>query len=116
MQVENNLPSYSGFFMFAVARSVFWLAVAYMVIKPGVDLPDPGALSAQAMAAGSQAIAAHIDSIECDSFQCMGGKALAAHTVETIAMQASPSVGLPMHEQPTTKLAPVPRPRPDWAG
>ena len=102
--------------MFAVVRSIFWLTAAYMVIKPGVDLPDPNALSAQAMAAGSQAIAQHIDSIECASFQCMGGKALAAHTIETIALQSSPSVDAPMHEHVSTKLAPVPRPRPDWAG
>ena len=38
--------------MFVVVRSVFWLAVAYMVIRPGVDLPDGIAVAAQAMAAG----------------------------------------------------------------
>ena len=97
--------------MFAVARSVFWLTVAYMVIKPGADLPDAGALSAQAMAAGSKVIAEQIKAIECDSFQCAGGKAIAA-----AAFQSPPSVGLPMHEQPTISPAPIPRPRPDWAG
>lgn len=101
--------------MFAVVRSVFWLTLAYMVIKPGVDLPDANALSAQAMAAGSQAIASHIDSIECDSFQCIGGKALAAHTLDSVAFQTSSPIGTSMHETPMAKLAPVPRPRPDWA-
>lgn len=97
--------------MFFVVRSVFWLSVAYMVIKPGVPLPDAGEMSAQAMAAGQRVMAEQIQAIECDSFQCAGSKALAA-----AALSASPSVGLPMHEQPTIGPAPYPRPRPDWAG
>lgn len=97
--------------MFLVARSVFWLTVAYMVIKPGVDFADAQAASAQAMAAGQQVIADQIQAIECDSFQCIGGKAVIAAVLQT-----SPSVGSPMHEQPTSSQAPFPRPRPDWAG
>ncbi len=97
--------------MFAIARSVFWLTLAYVVIKPAVDLPDANALSAQAMAAGSRVVAEQIANIECDSFECMGGKAIAA-----AALQSSPSVGAPMHVQPTINLAPMPRPRPDRAG
>jgi len=97
--------------MFAVVRSVFWLTLAYVVIKPGVDLPDTSALAAQAMAAGSRVVAEQIQTIECDSFQCAGGKAIAA-----AALQSSPPVGLPMHAQPTHGPAPIPRPRPDWAG
>lgn len=102
--------------MFAVVRSVFWLTLAYMVIKPGIDLPDAGALSAQAMAASSQAIASQIESIECESFQCIGGKALAAHTLDSVAFHTSSPVSAAPQGQPTTKLAPVPRTRPDWAG
>ena len=102
--------------MFAVFRSVFWLTVAYMVIKPGVDLPDANAMSQQAMAAGSIAIAAQIEAIECDSLQCLGGKAIASHTLSSIALQPSPTVDVSMHEPPSGKLAPVPRPRPAWAG
>jgi hypothetical protein len=97
--------------MFVVVRSVFWLTVAYMVIKPGVDLPDAHAMSAHALAAGQQVIAEQIQSIECDSFQCVGGKAVIA-----AALQPSPPVGTPMHESPTRHPAPIPRPRPDWAG
>lgn len=97
--------------MFVVVRSVFWLTVAYMVIKPGVDLPDTQALTAQAMAAGQQVIAEQIHAIECDSFQCAGSKAVIA-----AALQTSPSVGTPMHELPTIRSAPIPRPRPDRAG
>ena len=58
--------------MFLVVRSVFWLTVAYMVIKPGVDFADAQAASARAMAAGQQVIAEQIQAIECDSFQCIG--------------------------------------------
>lgn len=97
--------------MFVVVRSVFWLTLAYMVIKPGVDLPDPGALSAQAMAAGTQVVAQQVGNIECDTLQCVGGKAVIA-----AALQSSPSVGLPMHETPTSSPVPFPRPRPDRAG
>jgi hypothetical protein len=68
--------------MFLVVRSVFWLTVAYMVIKPGVDFADAQAMSAQAMAAGQQVIAEQIQAIECDSFQCVGGKAIAAAALQ----------------------------------
>ena len=97
--------------MFSVVRSIFWLVLAYMVIRPGVDLPDASALSAQAMAAGTQVVAEQVGNIECDSLQCAGGKAVIA-----AALQSSPSVGFPMHETPTTTPVPYPRPRPDWAG
>ncbi|MGK2227712.1 MAG: hypothetical protein ACI9GK_001536 [Devosia sp.] len=97
--------------MFVVVRSVFWLAVAYMVIRPGVDLPDGNAVAAQAMAAGSQVVSEQINRIECTDITCAGGKAVFA-----AALQSSPSVGLPMHVMPTSSLAPIPRPRPDWAG
>lgn len=102
--------------MFAIVRSIFWLTVAYMVIRPGTEMPDANALSQQAMAAGSRVIAEQIQTIECDSLQCIGGKAIATHTLSSIASQPSPTVGLPMHETPTTRLAPVPRMRPAWAG
>jgi hypothetical protein len=97
--------------MFLVARSVFWLTVAYMVIKPGVDFADAQALSAQAVTSGQHVIAEQIQAIECDSFQCVGGKAIAA-----AVLQPSLPVGTPMHSGPTERLAPIPRPRPDWAG
>ncbi|QQR35672.1 hypothetical protein JI749_15170 [Devosia oryziradicis] len=97
--------------MFLVVRSVFWLTVAYMVIKPGVDFADAQQVSSQAMAAGQQVIAEQIQAIDCDSLQCLGGKAVIA-----AALQTSPPVGTPMHALPPTRTAPIPRPRPDWAG
>ena len=97
--------------MFVVVRSVFWLSLAYMVIAPGVELPDSQALASQAMAAGSQVLGQQIDKVECADLLCLGGKAVA-----TAALQPSPPVGTPMHALPTTGPAPIPRPRPDWAG
>jgi hypothetical protein len=96
--------------MFVVVRSAFWLTVAFMVIKPGFDMAEAQAMSAEAMAAGQRAVVEQVQAIECDSFQCIGGKA-----VISAALQASPSVGTPMHESPAKGPAPVPRPRPDWA-
>lgn len=97
--------------MFVVVRSVFWLTLAYMVIKPGVELADASRMSEQAMQAGRQVVAEQVQNIECDSFQCLGGKAVVA-----AALQVPPSAGTPMHETPAISLAPIPRPRPDWAG
>lgn len=97
--------------MFTVVRSVFWLTVAYLVIKPGVDLPDPAAMTAQVVAAGTQAVVTRVEAVECDTLQCIGGKA-----VVTAALQASPSAGIPMHDLPVSSPVPYPRPRPGWAG
>jgi hypothetical protein len=63
------------------------------------------------MAAGRSVVAEQIHNIECDNFQCAGGKALA-----TAALNAPPPVGEPMHVLPTQVPAPMPRPRPDRAG
>ncbi|HEV7344819.1 MAG TPA: hypothetical protein VGN60_04205 [Devosia sp.] len=97
--------------MFVIVRSVFWLTVAYMVIKPGVDFADAQSMSARAVTAGQQVVAEQVMALECDSLQCVGGKAMVA-----AALQTSPPVGTPMHASPTTATAPVPRPRPHWAG
>lgn len=95
--------------MFAVARSIFWLGVAYMVIKPGVELPDAGAMSAQALTAGTQMVASQVAAIECDSLQCVGGKIVFAS-----AVQSSLPAADPMHLSAAPGSVPYPRPRPDW--
>jgi hypothetical protein len=95
--------------MFLV-RSAFWLIAAYMVIKPAVDF-DPNAAADRAMAAGQQVIAAQIDAIECDSLQCLGGKAVLA-----AALPETPSVGPTMQDSPTVKDVPYPMPRLRRAG
>lgn len=90
--------------MFVVVRSIFWLTAAYLVIKPGVDLPDGGAMAAQAMAAGTKVVAQQVSSIECTSLECIGGKAIAA-----AVLQPSPSLAVSGH----SAAPPYPRPRPD---
>lgn len=98
--------------MMFILRSAFWLTVAFMVVRPDVDMRDAASsFSADAMARGSQFVSQQIDAITCDSLQCLGGKALAS-----AALQSPAIVGLPMHGQPTTGSIPMPRPRPDRAG
>ena len=97
--------------MFVVVRSVFWLTAAYLVIRPGVELPDAQAMAAHAMATSAQVVNEQLGKIECADIACVGGK-----TVLAVALHASPSAGVPMHDVPASSLAPIPRPRPDWAG
>ena len=93
-------------------RSVFWLTLAFLVIRPETDMRDTAAtLSTEAMARGSQFVAAQIESIECDNLSCVGGKAM-----PTAVLPVSPPAGSPMHVSPAADLVPLPRPRPDRAG
>ncbi|WP_375449581.1 hypothetical protein [uncultured Devosia sp.] len=92
-----------------LARSVFWLLAAYMVIRPGVGL-DPAALTDHAVNAGQQIVAEQVQAIACESLQCAGGKAVLA----AILPDASPA-GQTMQVQPTVRDVPYPRPRLDRA-
>jgi hypothetical protein len=94
--------------MMMILRSAFWLTAAYLVIRPDVQLPDAGALSAQAVSAGTQIVATQVQQIECDSLQCVGGKAAIA-----AVLPALPSAGTPMPADPAAAPVPFPRPRPD---
>lgn len=92
-------------------RSAFWLIVAFLVIRPGVDLKDTAdALSATAKAAGQSFIAQQIEAAECTDLQCAGAKA-----VMSVALSSIPSAGDPM-QSPADRPVPFPRPRPDWMG
>ena len=95
-------------------RSAFWLTLAFLVIRPGMemDMGDAAAgLSREAMARGSQFVAEQIHAIDCNEIHCLGGKALA-----TAALQSTPHAGAPMHALPADISVPFPRPRPDRAG
>lgn len=91
-------------------RSAFWLLAAYMVIKPGIGF-DPNALTGQAMAAGQQIVSEQVDAIQCDSLQCLGGKAVLAAVLPDL-----PQVGSTMQDSPMVQDVPYPRPRLDRAG
>jgi hypothetical protein len=98
--------------MMFLLRSVFWLTVAFLVIRPGVDMRDTAeAVAGQALAQGTQFVAQQVQSIECDSIQCFGGKAIVA-----VALPQIPPVEAAMHVTPKADPVPYPRPRPDRAG
>ncbi|MFD1252769.1 hypothetical protein DEVEQU_03834 [Devosia equisanguinis] len=107
-------------------RSAFWLTLAFLVIKPEMDVRESAsALSAQAMAQGSQFIASQIEQIECTDLTCIGGKAIAAAalkpsaSVEKLSASAAPrsaQAGDDMQTSPAASPVPFPRPRPEWAG
>lgn len=93
-------------------RSAFWLTLAFLVIKPEMDVRESAsALSAQAMAQGSQFIASQIEQIECTDLTCIGGKAIAA-----AALKPSLPGGGNVQTSPPPPQIPFPRPRPDRAG
>lgn len=98
--------------MMFLLRSAFWLTVAFLVIRPGVDIRETAeSVTSQAMARGSLFVAEQIQAIECDSLQCVGGKA-----VISAALPPIPPAGTPMHVAPAESPIPYPRPRPDRAG
>lgn len=95
-------------------RSAFWLTIAFLVIRPGLDVDvraSATALSNQAMAQGSQFIAQQIEAIECDGFTCIGGKAMASAALQSNLLAADP-----MHRSAAANPIPLPRPRPDRTG
>lgn len=114
-------------------RSAFWLTLAFLVIKPEMDVRESAsALSAQAMAQGSQFIASQIEQIECTDLTCIGGKAIAAaalkpagpaeHRSAPVEHLSAPAEQLSaqavddMQTSPAAPPVPFPRPRPDRAG
>lgn len=98
--------------MMFLLRSAFWLSIAFMVIRPEMDMRETAtALSSQAMARGSQFVAEQIEAIDCDSLTCLGGKA-----VVSAALQPVPPTGPPMHSLPVVDSVPLPRPRPEPTG
>jgi hypothetical protein len=98
-----------GLAMFLV-RSIFWLTVAFLIIKPGIDLERTAHdVSAQAFTAGQQVIADQIDAAPCTTLTCVGGKAMLSAAISSV-----PSAGAPMHASPVPPV-PLPRPRPDSA-
>lgn len=93
--------------MMFVARSAFWLTVAYLASGPApVDLKSAASqLSAQAVAAGQTVIANQLLGHNCLPLVCPGG--IAAGTI-------FPSVDSAM--QDSSNPVPLPRPRPDRMG
>jgi len=95
-------------------RSAFWLGLAMIVIQPqGWDLgAKADALSTAAVDAGKQVVIQQVMNTPCDSIECVGGKALLLASGNS----NNPSQASTMQDSLSLKLAPVPRPRPAWAG
>ena len=111
-KVKSGTGPFGSLAMMFLLRSAFWLTVAFVVIRPDVDLGASAEVAAgQALAHGSQFVAEQIAAVECDSLQCIGGKAVIAAALPSI-----PPSGAPMHVTPQDDPVPYPRPRPDRAG
>lgn len=95
-------------------RSTFWLGLALVVLQPqGWNLDaQAGALSAGIVDSGRQTTSRHLMNIACDSIECVGSKAL----LLAANLKNNPSQASTMQDSLSLNLAPVPRPRPDWAG
>ena len=92
-------------------RSAFWLTLAFVLIRPEIDIRDTATtISGEAIAQGSQFISEQLGDIECTDLACHGGKALAV-----AALQSATVAGDPMQTLPATPVVPLPRPRPDRA-
>ena len=94
-----------------ILRSIFWLALAFVVIVPKGAAPDAAALAQGAIESGRGMVAAQIDNLACTTIECAGGKA-----VLTAVLTSNRQVVAPMQDLPTTGEAPVPRPRLNRAG
>ena len=95
-------------------RSAFWLGLAMIVLVPrGGDMgTDMHAAGEQALNAGRTVVTNQINSINCTSLECAGGKALLlASGITHNPLQAST-----MQDSKARVLAPVPRPRLNRAG
>lgn len=100
------------FDMMFLLRSAFWLSVAFVVIRPEMDIAQTAtALSSEAAARGGQFVASQVDSIECTDLACFGGKAVVSAALQPVSRPAPP-----MHALPGPDSIPMPRPRPDRPG
>lgn len=98
-----------------IARSAFWLTLAFIVIAPkgGDDLgASASAASGQLVDSGRALIASQADAITCDSIECTLGKAA---IVAAVGQPSAPSAPAPVATTVTAAVAPVPPPRPAWA-
>jgi hypothetical protein len=86
-------------------RCAFWLTLAFIIIAPSADLKDRATATAtQAVAVASTQAAKGVESIPCDSWECVTGKAVA-----TVALQ-SVVPPQPTQGKQVTVTMPVPRP------
>lgn len=90
-------------------RSIFWLTVAFMFIRPGgVDLPGSAStLSNAALESGRQVALQTLDGVVCGTIECNGARLLATSALRTSGIAGATSAGQSHSVLPTSVLSPV---------
>lgn len=85
-----------------------------MVLQPQVMQlgAQASSLGTDIVDAGRQTATKHLMNVKCESIECAGSKALLLAT----GIPDNPPQASTMQVSFSLKLAPVPRPRPAWAG
>ncbi len=106
-------------------RSIFWLAAAYFVIGPNVNISDSvNELSSRALKGTQRIIVEQVNNVNCTSAECAGTKAFMSAGLNSLA-SAAPAKRAQNERRDqhpvTTKrsaniIAPIPHPRPIRAG
>lgn len=97
-------------------RSAFWLTAAYLVLAPhaGTDLSNAAqTVGAQVEQAAPDIATAGISRIACDSAQCAVGRSAA---LGALAFARENGADTLAEAAIAPRTAPVPPPRPGWAG
>ncbi|MBJ6988187.1 MULTISPECIES: hypothetical protein [unclassified Devosia] len=90
-------------------RCAFWLTLAFIIIAPSAELRDRATATAtQAVAVGTAQVAKGVESIPCDSWECVTGKAVATVALNSVVPPLPEE--LPAAGKLVTVTMPVPRP------
>jgi hypothetical protein len=94
-----------GLAIMFLLRCAFWLALAFIFIAPSADMTDRAAATAtQALAVSSAQVTKGVESIPCDSWECVTGRAVATAALKSVVPPLPPEGKL------VTVTMPVPRP------
>ncbi|GHA29497.1 hypothetical protein GCM10007989_26360 [Devosia pacifica] len=94
-----------------IVRALFWLGLAYAVIRPDVDLRHAAADAGnRAVEAGRTYVTSQLRSEPCEPIECIGREALIS------ALPTGPSELAVLPPLPNEMAQPLPRPRPQHNG
>jgi hypothetical protein len=98
--------------MFLV-KSAFWLGLAFVVVQPlNTTLSANASVEPNLVATGQHVLRDAVQQIPCETLECAGGKLV----ILSSGLVNNPSQASSMQDSQALILAPVPRPRPVWAG
>ena len=97
-------------------KSIFWLGLAFIVIKPAdIDIQTTAQQAGSiATKAGKQIIIDQLTSNQCDNFQCSSSKALTLASSFIAKQNENKENNMPQISEPEFKakiIAPIPRER-----